>query len=204
MPKDKTASHERIIPAAKDEFLKKGFEKASMRSIASAAGMTSAGLYRHFADKEAMFAALIEPVLEEFTKQYGIFQQRDYQLLERKALDTMWDSGSDLTVFLDLIYQHFDGFKLLICCAEGTRYANFIHDFVMIEQKETMTFLDTARERGIPVKDIRPEELHLLLSAYASAIFEVVVHDFSQEDAQHYMKTLQTFFYPGWRAVLGL
>ena len=204
IPRDKSASHKRIIPAARQEFLEKGFEKASIRAIAAAAGMTSAGLYRHFADKEAMFAELVEPLLQEFRGLFDVFKTRDYELLERGLLDTMWEDGADLAAFLDLIYRDFDAAKLLICRSQGTRYEYFIHDFVMEEQKETLAYLDEARRRGVPVKDIRPEELHLLLSAYASAISEVVVHDFTREEAQHYLTTLQTFFYPGWRAVLGL
>lgn len=46
--------------------------------------------------------------------------------------------------------------------------------------------------------------MHLLMSAYVTALFEVVVHDFPMEDAVHYMKTFQDFFCSGWRAVLGL
>lgn len=65
MPKDKTQTYERIMTAAKAEFLEKGYEKASIRTIAAAAGITSAALYRHFADKEAMFAALVQPTLDE-------------------------------------------------------------------------------------------------------------------------------------------
>lgn len=204
MPKDKTVSHERIILAARKEFLEKGFEKASIRTIAAEAGITSGGLYRHFADKEAMFAVLVEPALAEFRGLFDIFKARDYELLERSSLDTMWEDGADLSAFLDLIYRHFDAFKLLVCRSEGTCYEHFIHDYVTLEQKETLAYLDEARCRGVPVKDIRPEELHLLLSAYATAIFEVVVHDFTRENAEHYLATLQAFFYPGWRAVLGL
>lgn len=37
MPKDKTETHERIIPAAMKIFLEKGFEKATMREIAEEA-----------------------------------------------------------------------------------------------------------------------------------------------------------------------
>ena len=40
MPKDKTETHERIIPAAMKIFLEKGFEKATMREIAEEAGIT--------------------------------------------------------------------------------------------------------------------------------------------------------------------
>lgn len=51
---------------------------------------------------------------------------------------------------------------------------------------------------------VNAKELHLLLSAYVTALFEVVIHDFSKEDAVYYLGTLKRFFTPGWRAILGL
>ena len=44
MPRDKTLSHEKVRKAVKEEFLEKGYEDASIRSIGARAGMTSAGL----------------------------------------------------------------------------------------------------------------------------------------------------------------
>jgi len=48
MPKDKTASHIRVMTAMREEFIEKGFENASVRNIAAKAGMSAAGLYRHY------------------------------------------------------------------------------------------------------------------------------------------------------------
>lgn len=203
MPKDKSASHARIIPAAKKEFLENGFEKASMRSIAASAGMTSAGLYRHFADKEAMFAALVQPALDVLKEMMEIQTRRGYLCLEKGDLDSMWSGDTDLTRLVDVVYDHFDAFKLLIRSAAGTRFEHFFDEFVEIDQAETMRFMDALRARGIHVNDVVPEELHLLLNAYYSAFFEVVVHDFSKNNALHYLETLKQFFYPGWRAFLG-
>jgi hypothetical protein len=64
--------------------------------------------------------------------------------------------------------------------------------------------VEAARKYGIHVREVEKRELHLLLSAYATAVFEVVVHDFSKAEAAYYLSTLQVFFYPGWREVLGL
>lgn len=204
MPRDKSASHQRIIPAAKKEFLEKGFEKASMRSIADAAGMTSAGLYRHFTDKEAMFTALVQPLLSQLDEAYDSLKEADYRHLEENDLERMWKENKEISYLLDLIFEYYDEFKLLICRSAGTSHEDFVHDFVMREQRETLAFLEAAKARGIPVNEIRPQELHMLLSAYISAIFEIVNHDFTREDASHYLETLKKFFYPGWRAVLGL
>lgn len=204
MPRDKTVSHEKIIPAAKREFLEKGFEKASMRSIADAVGMTSAGLYRHFADKEAMFTALVQPLLSRLEEVYSSIKEDNYSWLEKRDLDGMWKNNKEIQYFLDLIYEYYDEFKLLICCSGGTSHENFVHDFVMMEQRETLVFLDAARKQGLKVNEILPQELHMLLSAYVNALFEIVKHDFTREEAAHYLNTLQRFFYPGWREILGL
>lgn len=204
MPKDKTETLKRILPAAQKEFLEKGFEHASVRDIAAMAGITAAGLYRHFPDKEAMFAALVDPALDKLRKMYERCKASDYEYLQDNKIDEMWDAGAELSGLVNLIYQDFEAYKLILCCSAGTRYASFIHDFVMLEQQETMDFLRCAhKNREQPVK-VNEKELHLLCTAYVNAVFEVVIHDFSHEEALHYLKTLQTFFYPGWRKILGL
>lgn len=50
MPRDKTASHAKIMAAAREEFMEYGFGKASMRRIGERCGMTAAGIYRHCRD----------------------------------------------------------------------------------------------------------------------------------------------------------
>ena len=64
MTRDKEYHHGKILSAATEEFLKYGFMDASMRRIASAAGMSASGLYKHFASKEEMFSALVEPACQ--------------------------------------------------------------------------------------------------------------------------------------------
>lgn len=203
MPRDKTESHARIISAAKQEFLNMGYEKASMKAVAGRAGLTPAGLYRHFKDKEAMFASLVEPALVALRQLVDTQTRRAYQLLEAGDLENMWNNDTDLTRMLVLVYDHFDAFKLLLCASAGTRFENFFESFVELDQRETLRYLDALRAAGIAVNEVVPQELHLLLSAYYSAFFEIVIHDFSLQNAAHYLETLQTFFYPGWRRFLG-
>ena len=70
MPRDKTESHKRIIEAAKQEFLKYGYNDASLRRIASNAGIQVGGLYKHFASKEALFESLVTPAIQGFYQLY--------------------------------------------------------------------------------------------------------------------------------------
>ena len=106
MPKDKTETYHKIIRAAKAEFLEKGFEQASMRNIASAIGMSAAGLYRHFKDKEDLFDALIEPLMQAFAKAYAAQRKRAYRFLEDDGnMEELWMGKNDLTIFLDLMHR---------------------------------------------------------------------------------------------------
>ncbi|MBQ9707991.1 MAG: TetR/AcrR family transcriptional regulator [Firmicutes bacterium] len=202
MPKDKTESHERIIKAAMEEFLEKGFQNASTRSIAARAGITSGGLYRHFKDKEDMFAALVEPALEEVRKWMDAHVSRGYSGALSGDFDAMWQD-SEIDMVREVVYPNLDAFRLVLCCSQGTRYENFVNDLVNEHQRLMFEVFDRLREQGIPVKDISQEELHILMSAYSTAMFEPIIHNYPQEDAMHYLKTIEEFFMPGWHDLMG-
>ena len=61
MPKDKTATHIKLTECMRKEFFEKGYEKASLNHIARMAGITPAGVYRHFESKEEMFISIVQP-----------------------------------------------------------------------------------------------------------------------------------------------
>jgi len=50
----------RILDAARELFLREGLEALSMRRVAERAELTVSALYRHFEDKDALLAALLE------------------------------------------------------------------------------------------------------------------------------------------------
>lgn len=56
---------ERLLAAAREEFLEKGYEAASLRAIAERAGSSKGAIYVRYADKEALYAAVVDPVIEE-------------------------------------------------------------------------------------------------------------------------------------------
>lgn len=56
---------QRILKSARRQFRKHGFEKSSMRSIASTANMTVGNLYRYYKNKEKLYEAIIQELLAE-------------------------------------------------------------------------------------------------------------------------------------------
>ena len=203
MARDKSAHHEKIIAAAREEFMTYGFTDASMRRIAAAAGMSVAGLYKHFASKEEMFAALVEPACQGLISLYRQEEAEERAALQTESLGDRWSQGGDAKLAMTFIYDHLDAFRLLICKSRGTRYESFLYDLSAAEEKITLDMMALLREQGMQINEVDPEEFHVLVTANIDAVFQAVIHDFSREQAMHYADTLDAFFARGWQALFG-
>ena len=63
---------ERILEMGLRLFVARGYDGISMREIADACGLSKAGLYYHFKDKEDLFLAILEDNLNELEKLTGL------------------------------------------------------------------------------------------------------------------------------------
>ena len=204
MPRDKTLSHIKVNKAIKEEFLEKGYEAASIRSIGARAGMTSAGLYRHYADKEAMYSAMVEPLIEEIRTWTRKHTEKKYNLIEKRKDKSDLFGESFIDMIRKVILPKRDEFKLLMTCSSGTRYENFLHEFVQENQKEFLEAIGILKENGYPVTLVDEEELHMLLSAYLTACFEPIIHGVDEAKLDKYLNTIQEFFMPRWLKIMGI
>jgi len=204
MPRDKSLSHERVRKAIKEEFLEKGFEDASIRSIGARAGMTSAGLYRHYADKEAMFDAMVEPLIDQIKSWTKNHTAKKYTLVDGGAADNTLFGETFVDMVREVILPRRDEFILLMSRSGGTKYENFIHDYVKGTQKEFLGAIRYLKEKGYQTTELGEEELHMLLSAYLTACFEPIIHDYDDEKVIKHLNTVQEFFMPGWLKIMGI
>ena len=203
MPRDGRPNRNKILAAAKQEFIAKGFEGASIRAIAAEAGVTSAALYRHFENKEALFNALVEPGLAAMNSWAAAHEQHAFSNIACSRSAGAIDQ-SEIDMIREAVLPHRDCFKLLLCCAQGTQHEHFVHDIVELQQQSMQRALSQLRNMGCPAAEISDSTLHLLLSAYVTALFEPIVHDYPQEDIEQYLLTMQRFFLPGWQDILGI
>ena len=58
---------EGILKAAEEVFLEKGYKDASMREIASRAGVTVSNIYHYFTNKDEIFRTILKPVLNDLS-----------------------------------------------------------------------------------------------------------------------------------------
>ncbi len=201
MPRDKTISHIKIMDAAREEFLKMGFEKASMRRIADRCGMTAAGIYRHCADKEDLFYQLVSPADDKLMAWARAHMKR-YEEPVKKNRKVVW-RDSFIDMMREVVYPDMEDYHLLVARSKGSKYENYLHDMTQMAQDRFLAYLDEMRDSGIDVPDISASQLHLLLTAYITALFEPVVHNYPKEEADEALTTLEKFFLPGWKKMMG-
>ncbi len=201
MPKDKTASHARVLATAREEFLEYGYEKASMRRVGERCGLTAAGLYRHCRDKADLFDLLAAPAVGRLNGWMEEHLSR-YLAAVREDGNLQWqDSWIDM--MREVVYPRMEDYRLLLACASGTKYESFLHDLTQAAQEQTLLYLPILRSKGLAIRDISPGELHLLFSAYVTALFEPVIHRYSPEESMRCLETVEAFFLPGWKALFG-
>ena len=203
MPRNKAQSHERIIAAAKEEFLSCGFENASMRRIGANAGITASGLYKHFPNKEEMFAYLVQPMLDEFFTLYRQKEKEEHDAIEQIGAAAAF-LNDDALYTMQFIYDHLDAFRLLVCCSQGTRYENYAHKLAEMEEESSLRYIEALRRHGDHVPEFDRREFHLLVSANVEAVLQPIRHQFTREEAMHYAETINTFFAKGWKWLCGM
>ena len=198
-------SRERILRAAEEEFLEKGFEKASLRNISRNAGVTTGSLYWHFQNKEELFEALTGEHYRFLMNMYRDAQQKFFEMSPKEQMEHIGEAGDDgMEVMIEYIYQHKTGFKLLTDCAAGTRYENMIHELTEAEIASTHRFTENIKELGAGVDRIRPELEHILVSGMLTSMFELVIHDVPLEIARECARDIHAFYTAGWKYLVNL
>jgi AcrR family transcriptional regulator len=108
---------EALMRSGKEEFLLRGFEGASLRTICRKAGVTTGAFYAYFDRKEALFSAIVEPMLADFRRMYD-------GIMEKALTDVTSSEGNELEA-IEFICARRDEFRLLFECSAGTKYAGF-------------------------------------------------------------------------------
>src|SRR5688572_17472962 len=123
--------HERILREARKEFLKVGFQKSSLRKIASGAEVSLANLYSYHASKDAVFCAVVQVVTTELEAVEKFF--RNYQP-ERASLDSLDIEIERAKAAAGYIHKHQVDLHLLFNQAQGSSLEDFperlVHGYV--------------------------------------------------------------------------
>ncbi len=202
MAKQIEGVYEKVYECAKKEFLNKGFKDASLRNIAQEAGTSTGSIYTRFHSKEGLFHAMVNPVVEEL-KAWFLGRQESFHQMDAdyQKENMFYYSGTEAENLVAYIYDHYDAFKLLLECSEGTEFSDFLNQLVEIEMEYTVKYMEATKDDALKNEMITTEFLHIVTSAYFSGIFEMVRHDMKREDGMLYAKQLREFYYAGFAKI---
>lgn len=94
---------ERIISSARAEFYQKGYEGAAMRDIAAEAGSSLGNLYRYYKNKQELYAAVVNPVIDECVERTEKLFDVSPAGIERSASAMVSFVGDNKEVFRILV-----------------------------------------------------------------------------------------------------
>ena len=129
-PTESAAVPERIIEEATRLFVASGYTSISMREIAEAVGVSKAGLYYHFKDKEALFLAILTANLDHLGSLIQTARQQGATSREQVSgmLHSIFDQAPNQRAIIRLANQEMAHLSLESRAEFGRAYqSKFIH-----------------------------------------------------------------------------
>lgn len=118
---------EALLKAGREEFLNKGFERASLRKICEKAGVTTGAVYFFFENKEDLFHQIVAGTVKQMDSLAKELTAEEFEgsgassASDQKLMEFLWNNRREV--------------KLLLEKAEGTRYETFKNE--IFSQMET-------------------------------------------------------------------
>lgn len=202
---ERTETQMKILEVGKREFLEKGFKDASLNRIVAEAGFTKGAFYGYYPDKAALFEDIVREAADGLVDRFKAAQDAHFDLIpEERTKESLVLSTQYLRSFVEYLYAYFDEFRLILCCADGTKYASFLHDLVDREVEKTESYYKALREKGKLSGRMSRQLHHMITSAYFAAVCEPIVHAMPKDEAMQYIEELAKFFNAGWEGLLRL
>lgn len=182
----KAEVRERILDAARKEYLARGFRGGNISIIAQEAGVPVGNLYRYFDGKTGVLDAIVKPVYDALPTVVQEVQQVEVldaqtlhmmmPMLVGKLIDFFEEFGSDILILAD--------------CCQGTRYEDFSSELVQTVSNVIMNKLYPG-SRG------RDEEIlsYAVGKAFCSSLFDMLRMGLEREDMQTLMERLIKFYF---------
>lgn len=187
----------RLIEVAGHEFAECGFEGASIRTIAQKAETTPRAVYTRFANKEELFAAVVEPAVSDFIKHFNDDKIAYWKRAQNR--DFSVPNEDIYKSYLDFVYRHKKEFLLVLTASKGTRYQNFARNLAETDLKGMRQNLPKILELPETVRYDEPDRLFLenITYSFYENLFDPLVQGTALEDAKLYITKLTQFYNAG-------
>jgi AcrR family transcriptional regulator len=115
---------EKILTVAERLFYEAGFSRTSTRSIAEEVGISVSNLYKYFANKQAIFAAIVDPFYHRTRSNLAELFDEEHAAMDSHIIDMATQQ------IIALLLTDHRRFVMLVGRSEGTQYANFKDELI--------------------------------------------------------------------------
>ena len=177
-------TREKLIESAKAEFMEKGYNKASLRTICANAGVTTGALYFFFEDKADLFRAIAgKPVDELFSIMQSHFDEDD-EIIMNPDYDADEDDHSEIAqVLIHHIYSNYDAAILLLTKSQGSEYENLVDRIVEMTESKSVETMEKISLKNGKKKKVNKYMLHLVIHLMVDSFVHLVTHEPDEKKA---------------------
>ena len=191
----------KLLDSAKQEFLEKGYMKASLRTICKNAGVTTGALYFFFQDKEDLLKQLVEEPLK------GLISRVKSHFLEEMNMESAFvsihDDSADIKAAKEIVhfmYQHYDIFQILLTKSQGSIYEDITSRFADGIEEHYGRLVERMTEKfGIQ----KPEHymIHWMSHMQVDAFTHLFTHEPDEQKAVRHMEEIVVYLASGWNGL---
>ena len=193
----------RLLQSAKELFLEKGFEMAQLSEICEKAGVTTGALYKRFSGKEELFCEVVSETVDAMDNYVSKIEEADLSTYSDQEIFDGFHMNPDVNIrWLKYLYDHKEGFILLIKCSSGTRHSDFHERWTDKMNKIHYQFYLEAKRRGLAKKEVSEKEMNVYSTAVWALFYKPFLLDFSWEEMEKYAYALVDFV--DWYKALGI
>ena len=156
---------EKIKKVAIDEFEKNGYQKTTMRGIASRADLTVGNLYRYFKNKDDLFDTLLQPAFQEIYHFISDFSHTEEDELYRKKEKHNFIKAFQRAL-IDIYSKHRAELVILLNGSKGSHMEN-------AREKIVHLIIDRLKQEIFPKmeNDIKPVD-DFLAEVFSTSFIE--------------------------------
>lgn len=187
---------DKIICAAREDFLENGYAGASLRRIAKKAGATIGAIQTRYKSKDELFLRILKPLIDDIEKLFKDTRTDYYSDTQGDFLQSIKISmRHESSAILRLIFDHYEEAVLLMHRSAGSSLESFFDQIVRRKIDESALFFHNAG-----IDDIDEKLLGLLISAQFDSYRRIVRECSEKSAAEKYMNALMTYHFGGWTA----
>lgn len=180
----------RLIAAAESTFAERGYQAASIAAIAERAQASTGNVYRYFANKEELFAAVVD---QAFAAAFmDILKRRVQDLAKSPDLTTLGHGArKSQSELLDFWITHRLKVIILLDRAEGSPFENFGERFVSELMRATLRHVHPSRNEHKTKRAIEQVLLGTIFDNTRRAIVSILE---SSADESELRRTFEGFW----------